>query len=47
MVEAGVLELIKIMYNFKIHFRSSWVKAIEAFTDMNKLVEAFGLETVL
>ena len=31
----------------KMHFRSSWVEAMEAFTDVTKLVEAFSLETVL
>ena len=37
-------ELIKIRYNFKVHF----VEAIEAFTDMTKLVESIGLvESVL
>ena len=42
MVEAGELELIKIiyLYKFKIHFRSSWVKAMEAFNEVTKLVEA-------
>ena len=29
---------------FKTHFGSSWVEAMAAFTDMTKLVEAFGLE---
>ena len=32
----------------KTHFRSSWVEAMEAFTDVTKLVEAFGLgESIL
>ena len=35
MVEAGELELI----NFKTHFRSSWVEAMEAFIEVTKLVE--------
>ena len=30
-----------------MHFVSSWVKVMEAFTDVTKLVEAFGLENVL
>ena len=28
---------------FQNHFGSSWVEAMEVFTDMTKLVEAFGL----
>ena len=32
---------------FKTHFGSSWVEAMEAFTEVTKLVEAIGLETVL
>ena len=32
---------------FKAHFRSSLIEAMEAFTDVTKLVEAFDLETVL
>ena len=40
MVEAGELEIIKFRYNF---FGSSWAEAMEAFTDVTKLVEAFGL----
>ena len=31
---------------FKAHFRSSLVEATEAITDVTKLVEAFGLESV-
>ena len=27
---------------FKTHFGNSWVEAMEAFTDVTKLVEAFG-----
>ena len=47
MVEAGELELIKIRYNFKMHFGSSWVEAMKAFTYVTKLVESFKLEEVL
>ena len=42
LVEAYELELIKIRYNFQ----NAWefqVEALEASTDMTKLVEAFGL----
>ena len=46
MVEADELELIKSGIIFKMNFRSSWVEAVEAFTDVTKLVEAFGLESV-
>ena len=46
-VKAGELESIKIRYNFQIALREFWVEAMEAFTDVIKLVEAFGLETVL
>ena len=31
---------------FKVHFGSSLVEAMEAFTDVTKLVEAIGLETM-
>ena len=41
-VEVGDLELIKIRYNFQ-NFVSSWNEAGEVFTDLTKLVEAFGL----
>ena len=34
-------------YQLASHFGSSWVEAVEAFTDMTKLVEAIGLESVL
>ena len=45
-VEAG--ELIKIRYNFQRALWEFWVEVIEAFTDGNKLVEAFGVvESVL
>ena len=44
MVEAGDLELINISYNFQNHFRSSWVEAMNEFTEVTKLVEEFGLE---
>ena len=40
MVEAGELELIKIRYNFKTHFGSSWFEAMEALTAVTKLIEA-------
>ena len=29
---------------FRTHFGSSWVEAVEAFTDVTTLVEAFSLE---
>ena len=45
MVEVGELELIKIRYNLKTHFSSSRVVAMEIFTEVTKLIEAFGLET--
>ena len=32
---------------FKTHFGSSWVENMEAFIEVNKLVDAFGPETVL
>ena len=47
MVEAGELELINSGIIFKVLFGSSLVEAMEAFTDLTKLVEAFGLETML
>ena len=47
MVEAGKLELIKIRYNLQNTLQSSCIEAMDAFTDMTKLVEAFGIETVL
>ena len=43
-----MVELIKISgLIFKAAIGSSLVEAMEAFTDMTKLVEAFGLEEVL
>ena len=47
MVEAGELELINSGIIFKVLFGSSLVKVMEAFTDLTKLVEAFGLKTML
>ena len=41
------VKLSNIKYNFKAHIGSSLVKAMEAFTDVTKLVEEFGLKTVL
>ena len=46
-VEAEELELIQIRSNFQNAIWEFWVEALEAFTDVTKLVEAFGLETVL
>ena len=37
MVEVGELEIIKIRYNYLKH---TWVEAMEAFTEVTKLVEA-------
>ena len=40
--------LIKFRYNFQSVLWEFWVKAIEAFTNVTKLVEVFGLvESVL
>ena len=47
MVEAGELELINSGLIVKVLFGSSLVEVMEAFTDLTKLVEAFGLETML
>ena len=48
LVEAEELELIQIRYNFQNALRQFWDEAQEAFTDMTKLVEAFGLvESIL
>ena len=44
MVEAGELDLIK---NFKTHFRITWVKVVESFTDVAKRFEAFGIKNML
>ena len=41
-------EVIKIRYNYQSALLEVWVKAMEAFTDSTKLVEAFVLvESVL
>ena len=40
-VEAG--ELIKIRYNMQSTIQEFWVEAMESFTNVTKLVEAFGL----
>ena len=40
-VEAG--ELFKIRYNFQSPLWEFWAEAMEAFTDVNRLVEAFSL----
>ena len=32
---------------FKTHFGSLWVEVVEVFTNVTKLVEAFGLKEVL
>ena len=47
MVEVCELELIKIWYNFQNATHFLLVEAMESFTDVTKLVEAFCLETVL
>ena len=36
-------ELIKIRYNFQSSLLEFWVEAIEAFTEVTKLVESIGL----
>ena len=46
-VEEGELELIKIRYNFQYALQEFLGQTMEVFTDVTKLVEAFGLETVL
>ena len=42
-VEAEKLDLIKIRYNFQNTLQEFWIKALEGFTDVTKLVEAFVL----
>ena len=37
----------QIGMRFKTHFRSSFVEGMEAFIEVTKLVEAFGLDTWL
>ena len=39
-----LVDLIEISLIFKTHFGRSWVKAMEAFTGVTKLVESFELE---
>ena len=41
--EAEELELIKIRSHFQNTLQEFWVKALEGFTDVTKLVEAFVL----
>ena len=45
-IKAG--ELIKIRYDFKSALQEFWVEAMEDFTDVTKLIKAFGLvESIL
>ena len=40
------LELIKIRANFQYALWEFWVESLEAFTDVTKFVEAFGLVSI-